>query len=44
MTAVPMTAVAVGTTSGFALTGERAATATTTYDSERLEGTSTASC
>ena len=44
MTAVPMTAVAVGTTSGwFALEAGRAATATTTYDNEGLRGTSTAS-
>jgi hypothetical protein len=36
MTAVPMTAVAVGTTSGwFALESGRATTATTTYDNER---------
>ena len=44
MTAAPMTAVAVGTTLGwFALRCECAATATTTYDNERLGGTSTAS-
>src|SRR4051812_46869367 len=36
MTAAPMTAVAVGTTKWFALKSERAATATTTYDSYRL--------